>query len=190
LSKQSRKKQALPSKRTLNLIQKDRKIKHPGRVALAVALFALVLFGVIKFGVFDRMYSLYTANSEAAKAESELDAARKRTADYEEILEEYQRYTFDGFTEAEVARVDRSQIVALVDELLLTVGYSRSYTISDNTLTLVLHSVTLAETSALIQDLYSDPAVHAVAVTTAGSDPARDETVNIQVQFKKVGEQP
>jgi len=188
LSRKNQKKQALPSKKTLNLMQKDRRTKPPGRIVLVVSLFAVVLFAVIKFGVFDRMYSLYTANSEASKAESELDAARRLTAGYDDILEEYQRYTFDGFTEAEIARVDRSDIVTLVDELILSVGYSKSYTISDNTLTLVLHSVTLAETSALIQELYSDPSVHAVAVTTAGSDPARDETVNIQVQFKKAGD--
>ncbi|HCU07402.1 MAG TPA: hypothetical protein DF480_00260 [Clostridiales bacterium] len=190
MSKPNRKKQALPTKKTLNLMQIERRANHPGRIVLMIGVLAMLLFGVVKFGVFDRMYALYTANSEAARAESALEDARKGTEHYEDILKEYQRYTFSGFTDAEMERVDRGGIVELVDELLLDVGYAKSYVISDNTLTLVLHSVTLAETSVLIEDLYSDPSVHAVAITTAGSDPARDETVNIQVRFKKVGVQP
>jgi len=190
LSKPNKKKQALPTKKTLNLMQKERRTNHPGRTALMIGIFGLLLFGVIKLGVFDRMVALYTANSEAARIESALEEARRATEKYEDILNEYQRYTYSGFTDAELARADRGDIVDLVDELLLSVGYAKSYTISDNTLTLVLHSVTLAETSGLIEALYGDPSVHAVAITTAGNDPARDETVNIQVRFKNVGTQP
>ncbi|NCB41959.1 MAG: hypothetical protein EOM59_05005 [Clostridia bacterium] len=189
LKLKTRKTKIFPTKKTMNLMQKDGIAQSPMRVIFMLLLLALLVFVVFKFGVFNQMYDYYTANSQVKEIEANLKSARTQNENYNTVYEEYSRYYYSGFTEAEDARVQRMQAIKLIDDYMLAVGFAGAYTITDNTISINLKGITLTQTSELIAALYQNERVVSVNIQTAGSDVDRPETVSMNVVLKNVEEQ-
>lgn len=183
------KRKIFPSKKTLNLLQKDGEEQTPLRVVLMFCLLVILVFSVFKFGIFDQMYRYYSATTQANELEKKLEDAWIQNENYNDVYEEYARYYYTGFTEAESARVDRLQAIALIDEYLLTMGFAGAYTITDNVISLNLKGITLTQTATLIKNLTENEMVVSVPIQTAGSDVNSPQTVNMSVILKKAVEE-
>jgi len=173
----------------MNLMQRESMVQKPMRVVFMLLLLSLLVFAVFKFGVFNQMYAYYTANSQVNEVEAKLKSAKLQNENYSSVYEEYSRFYYNGFTEAEVARVERMQAIQLIDDYMLSIGFAGAYTITDNIVSLNLKGITLRQTSELIAALYQDERVVSVNIQTAGSDIDRPETVSMSVLLKKAEEQ-
>lgn len=116
-SKSAKKKIApgrLPSKRTINLVLEEKgKIKPLQAIPAVLAVLVLAaLFG--KFLVLDRLYSMYGAEGQVSRLRADLDAATTALENFDNVEDDYAHYTLDGMTAAELALVDRTQVLDLV----------------------------------------------------------------------------
>ena len=170
-------------------MQKARPVQNPVFVVFIALMLASLLFVIFKFGVFDQMYQYYTMNSQARDLERRLQNARTQNENYNDVFEEYSRYYYTGFTEAETARVDRLEAIKIIDEYMLTIGFAGAYTITDNVISLNLKGITLTQTAELIDRLSQNDMVVAVPIQTAGSDIDKPQTVTMNVVLRKAGEE-
>ena len=190
-----KKQAAYPSKVTLNLAMKEKSQFAPGKlIPLLLVLIVLAsLFG--KFAVADRL-------AEVDLAQAELNALQQRkanleaaTAGYEELSQEYARYSTGWMTEDEQAAVTRAEMLSLIESELMPGSRVQRVSASSNILSVELSGVTLEDTSRFVKRLYQRPDVTNVAVYTASTkyEPGIQATVSMVITMTRVskgGDQP
>lgn len=110
---------SLPTKTTLNLIvpvSRQNKLSTVLPTAIIVAL-AIALF--TKFAVIDRLDKVNKREAEVGALQTQVDKMNDELKDYDEVHENYYRYTTYFMTESEISVVDR---VELLDILTKTAG--------------------------------------------------------------------
>ena len=110
---------SLPTKTTLNLIvpvSRQNKLYTVLPTAIIVAL-AIALF--TKFAVIDRLDKVNKREAEVGALQTQVDKMNDELKDYDEVHENYYRYTTYFMTESEISVVDR---VELLDILTKTAG--------------------------------------------------------------------
>ena len=110
---------SLPTKTTLNLIvpvSRQNKLSTVLPTAIIVAL-AIALF--TKFAVIDRLDKVNKREAEVGALQTQVDKMNDELKDYDEVHENYYRYTTYFMTESEISVVDR---VELRDILTKTAG--------------------------------------------------------------------
>ncbi len=110
---------SLPTKTTLNLIvpvSRQNKLSTVLPTAIIVAL-AIALF--TKFAVIDRLDKVNKREAEVGALQTQVDKMNDGLKDYDEVHENYYRYTTYFMTESEISVVDR---VELLDILTKTAG--------------------------------------------------------------------
>lgn len=135
--------------------------------AILLILLAAALFS--KFLVYDRLQEVAAAQREVAQLQDQLDAGYEELSDYAELAELYAHYTFSGMTEEERERIDRVEVLSLIDRLILPQAGVQDLTVSGNQMTLNMSGSTLQEINLLVQKLEADDIVDFCGVTTAVS---------------------
>lgn len=135
--------------------------------AILLILLAAALFS--KFLVYDRLMEVEAARREVAQLQNQLDAGYEELSDYAELSELYAHYTFSGMTEEERERIDRVEVLSLIDRLILPQAGVQDLTVSGNQMTLNMSGSTLQEINLLVQKLEADDIVDFCGVTTAVS---------------------
>lgn len=159
------KKSAYPVKTSMNLFYKPDRTTKPATVALYV-LFALTcLLGLSKLLVYDLWMENQQAQRALASVQEQLNGAMAQLSDYNEVREEYSRYSA---TEEERALVDRIQVLELLDGAAGTARLD-SVSISGDAAQVQLSGVTLAQTAEIVRALESSPMVASTVVNTAAT---------------------
>lgn len=167
-----RKAQAMPSKTTLNLM-----IKEKGELAVSrwlpwviVIVILAALFG--KFAVADRFARLQAAENALAARYAQLDELETATADFAEVKDRYNQYTYRDYDRT---IADRQEILDLLEREVFPYSQGETVTVNGNVFSTTLTGLTLDEVSSMMSRLESDPLVEGVTITTAGyDDPARE----------------
>ncbi|MGN0169642.1 MAG: hypothetical protein ACI39H_02645 [Lachnospiraceae bacterium] len=167
----------LPVKRTINLatVGEEKiniKVAVPG---IVIIILAAVFFG--KFTVADRLIAVSVAQYKAELVREQLDAGYQKIQDYGDISEEYAHYTYSGFTEEELNRVDRNDVLDLMKRVVLPQVVVSSWSIQDNEMTLVIGGSTLQQINLLVQKLEVEELVDFCTVETAVSNAGEGESV-------------
>lgn len=159
----------LPTKKDINLavIGEQHMNVLVALPAILLILLAAALFS--KFLVYDRMQEVSAAWREVSRLQDQLDAGYEELADYAELAELYAHYTFSGMTDEEKERIDRVEVLSLIDRLILPQAGVENLTINGNKMTLNMSGNTLQEINLLVQKLEADPVVDFCSVTTAVS---------------------
>ena len=155
---------AMPSKRTLNLVIKEKGEFRLERVLPAVLLVLILaaLFG--KFAVLDRYAVLAEAESVLVQEQKQLEALRASYADFDEVQAEYNRYTYADFDRT---IADRQDILMLLEKYVFPVSGMTQLSVSENLVTMTLTGMTFEEISTLTDRLEKDPLVDHVFVSNA-----------------------
>lgn len=152
-------------------------------VALPAVLLILLLAALFsKFLVYDRLMEVEAARREVAQLQNQLDAGYEELSDYAELSELYAHYTFSGMTAEERERIDRVEVLSLIDRLILPQAGVQNLTVTGNQMTLNMSGNTLQEINLLVQKLEADPLVDFCAVTTAVSKGEYDQN-NLPVVY-------
>lgn len=150
-------------------------------IILAAALFS-------KFLVIDRMMEVSAAEAEVARLQAQLDAGYAELTNYGELADLYAHYTFSGMTQEELQRVDRGDVLDLLDRVVLPQAGVDSLTLSGNQMTLNMKSSTLQEINLLVQQLELEPMVDFCSVTTAVSNETDGNRVKNAMEQVVVGD--
>ena len=157
----------MPTKTEINLAVVGEKHIN-GLIALPAILLIVVAAALFsKFLVIDRMLEVSAAQREVARLQARLDAGYEELADYGELADLYAHYTFSGMTKEEQERIDRVEVLSLMDRVVLPRVGVDSLTVTGNEMTLNITGSTLQEINLLVQSLEEDPLVDYCSVTTA-----------------------
>ena len=178
----------MPTKTSINLAavgQKkvNYKIAIPAFILLVAAI---VLFS--KFLVIDRLAEVAAAQNKVNELQSRLDVGYNELAGFEDLNDKYAHYTYSGFTEEELTRTSRVEVLRLIRRVVLPKVSLNAWSISSNELNLDVTANTLQEINMLAQALQEDSLVNYCTVNNANTNEQRtvngediDETVSARV---------
>ena len=161
----------LPKKPTINfaLVGVKRFRWGVALPALALVLVAVVLFG--KFMVFDRLAEVAAVEAEVAAVQARIDESKANIEKYGHLNDVYAHYTYSGMTEEELNRVDRMQVLDLLERVVFPRTPAEQWQLNGNRLTLTIEGLTLQEINLTAQALLEDDLVSYCEVNTATTDP-------------------
>ncbi len=149
----------LPTKQTINLAEQN---ANPGKLRIAIPV--IVLLAVIvavagKFAVYDRIMQVLSAQSQVYQLRAELNLAYDRLANYDELSDIYAHYTYSGMSARELSRVDRAEIVAMIQNVVIPDVIVDNWSVSENTLTMNVTGPSLQALNILVQKLNEEDIV-------------------------------
>jgi len=176
----------------LNLARSKR-TRH-GKWGILVCIIAVAIFVVVfsKYGVAEQMALRTEAENSLREARSALDAALAKSANYDAVLAEYNRYTLTSLSEAELSEADRTEVLTLVESMV--VGEEdmciRSVSVSGNTLQMSIAGLSLERISELTGMLEESKTVESVYVSSVNSSAGRTSAlVTVTLAERKGAEQ-
>lgn len=167
LSRATSKKKVEPSKRTLNLAIRERRYPDPKKWIPGVLVVILLAAVFAKFAVVDRYAKLDEAEKELSDKKAALEDTRAQYADYDEVRERYNMYSYEGFDRTIANRLD---VMDLLKRDVFPVCEVQSLSVSGKTISLSVTDLNLSQISQLIATLEGEPMVSRVTVFTASDD--------------------
>lgn len=172
---------AAPTKRTLNLMIREKKSVDPVKwvPGVLIVLAVAALFG--KFAVADRYAKLNALEADLAAQKQKLEDTRAAYADYNEVQEQYNRYTYTDFDRTIADRLD---VMAVLEREVFPVCDVGALSISGKAVSLSVTGLSLEEASALISRLEAEPLVASVFISNSNqteSDPEGSSSMTIQL---------
>lgn len=162
------KKQDYLRKRTINLMYKERNVENDPRIIAPLAV--LVLAGIVWFGkvmVADKLELAAQAEANLASMRAQLEELKEENQDYEQIKEEYQRYGAVVYNDGEMNQVSVDDVIDLLERVIMTQGDIKSCVFQNNTIQLQMNDMTLDAAAKIITQLYQEPIVDDVLISTA-----------------------
>ena len=173
----------LPDKTTINLALKDERQIKPQIAVPAIILICLLAAVFGKFAVADRLIAANRAAGEANQMRADLEAAYERLSFYADVEDKYAHYTYSGMTAEELERVDRVEVMKLVEKALRE-GYTlKSWTVSENIMTLNLKGNSLKELNQLSQILEREPIVDQCVIKTADRSEKNEARTDVEAAY-------
>lgn len=150
------------SKQTLNLAIREKGMARP---AVVVPLLVLIMgvAALLSFAVASRLAAVVTAQREVNDLRAEIAAVKESYGDFDEVKQEYNRYTYKDFDRS---LADRMEVLALMEREIMPVCYIQRFSLVDRTLNMTLEGLTLETTSHLITRLNADKLVESVSLST------------------------
>ncbi len=162
----------MPSKTSINLVTVGQKQVNYGVVVPLVIILALAIALFSKFLVIDRLADVARAENKVTSIQASLDAGYAELASYGDLNETYAHYTYSGFTEEELTRTSRVDVLELIRNKVLPDAQLNSWALKGNELTLVISGNSLQEINLLAQTLQDDDLVNYCTVNTANTTDA------------------
>lgn len=159
-------KQAAPVKQTMNLCFKEDRTTKPATFMLYALFAVVVLLGLLKLLVYDLWMKVNDARDALAVVQSTLAEAMSQLENYDEVKENYQRYSA---TDEELALLDRLEVVALLDKEVGAVARMHSYSVAGMEVQIAIDEVSLAQTADIVRRLEASPIVKHITVNTAST---------------------
>ena len=161
-----KKKDNYPSKTSLNLYFKDEKRAGISTFTLYLILLVVMLIALSKTFVFDLLTDLSNAQAQYNQCEAILNSYNVQLEKYEEINDEYNRFSYSYLSDQEKIQ-DRMEVLALLEQTVFAKANAQSIAISGNLISVSLSNIGLDETAALVQLLEESEIVESVTVNTA-----------------------
>ena len=159
----------MPVKQTINLADVGTK---PIKVYVALPAILLIIAAAAllsKFAVVDRMVAVGNAEGQVAALRNELSAANEKLAGFGELSEQFAHYTYTGMTQEELTRVDRGEVVALIQRKVIPNVVLDNWSVSGNQLSMSIIGSSLQAINMLVQDLNTEAIVDYCTVRTAAT---------------------
>lgn len=162
----AKKKDNYPTKTTINLYYKEDKSAGISTFTLYVIFIIVVLMALSKMFVFDVISDLNKAETQYNQYQATLENYMSSLADYEEINDEYSRYSYSYLSDQEKIQ-DRMDVLAMLEATIFANSNVQSVSISDDIISANLTDIDLEETALLAKSIESYDIVDNVAVNTA-----------------------
>lgn len=158
----AKKEKAVASKTTMNLAVRERDLSKSPVVALPVIVIIALVAILVSWGVGTQLGRVNSAQREVDRMRDNIAQLQAGYADYDEVQEEYNRYTYEKFDRT---IQDRLEVMSLMERQVYPVCSVRSFSVAGRQMSLVLEGLTLESTSALITRLNAEDMVDSVSVS-------------------------
>ncbi len=144
------------------------KTKHLVLIFLLICFGTLLAFG--KFLVLDQLAVIDELQATYEGKEQELQTARNANADYEEIKENYLRYTSGYYTEDEATLTDRGTVLDVMEEELADVSGVTEINVDGNVITVNFAADATTDIQELESRLSDMEAVESVSYASSNME--------------------
>ena len=176
-----------PSKKTMNFVH------HQSGINLKKLIPALVLVLIIgalfaKFAILDPLAKRDVALGELTDKQTQLALINGKLTGYEELVQQYGRYSYGWMNETEVNMVSRMDVLQLVEQEISTKAIIDNMAVNNNVLTLNIHGITLEQASTMVRSLEERGLVESAAVYNAVAEQAEEAEIFMSIIMTKEAE--
>ena len=176
-----------PSKKTMNFVH------HQSGINLKKLIPALVLVLIIgalfaKFAILDPLAKRDVALGELTDKQTQLALINGKLTGYEELAQQYGRYSYGWMNETEVNMVSRMDVLQLVEQEIATKAIIDNMAVNNNVLTLNIHGITLEQASTMVRSLEERGLVESAAVYNAIAEQAEEAEIFMSIIMTKEAE--
>ena len=165
----------MPAKKSINMAVVGQKKTRISTAILAVILILIAAAAIGKFLVMDRLNEVEREEQKVRDLRNELSLANAKLDSFGELKETYAHYTFADMTGEEMRRVERSDVVELIERVVLPAAELNSWNVKENQLTLNVTLDTLQDTNLLAQLLNEEAMVEFATVKNAVTNEIKKE---------------
>ena len=176
-----------PSKKTMNFVH------HQSGINLKKLIPALVLVLIIgalfaKFAILDPLAKRDVALGELTDKQTQLALINGKLTGYDELAQQYGRYSYGWMNETEVNMVSRMDVLQLVEQEIATKAIIDNMAVNNNVLTLNIHGITLEQASTMVRSLEERGLVESAAVYNAVAEQAEEAEIFMSIILTKEAE--
>lgn len=172
------------SKRTMNFAYHESSI-NPKKLCIILAVI-LVVGGIFaKFGILDQLAKKADAYAELAVVQDELAVINAKMAKYNELKAEYDRYSNGRMDEEEIATVSRTDVLDIVEKVVMPNALVSEIMVEGNKLELILHDISLEDSSVLVEELEKEELVVDALVSFATSEFGDEAEIHMTIYMRK-----
>lgn len=173
----------MPTKRTINLVLIDENRISIKKAAPAILLIVALAVVFSKYMVADRLIAVSEASGRVSRLRSNLDSALELSQSFGDVEDTYAHYTTAGMTAQELGLVDRVRVTELVGTILPAGDVAKTWSVSDNVLTVEVSGSSLETLNDLARQMEEDPIVDSCTITTANKDDRLDPGEEVRARF-------
>lgn len=173
----------IPTKRTLNLVVKEKTLASPTRLIPILFMIMLGAYAFVQFAVINRLNQVKQAEAELLQMKNQLEIIQNSYSDFKDVEREYNRYTYQNF---DSTIPDRLEVLAMIERRLFTIGTVKNISISGRTVSLTLEGPNLQEVSWLYTTLYSEPLIEDVTISAFNGENRSDGNTTITMTINLV----
>lgn len=175
----------IPTKTKVNLCKKEPKSRNVTTLVIGIAAILALSLCVAKFGVIDQLARLQKAETEYYTVHSQYAAMQQAVAEYPDVEAEYRTYSRNWMKNEDgngFVKVDRQDILNLIEGYVMPRGTVKNVSIQDSTVIVTMSGMSLTEISDMFDRLKEQPIVADARLTTALT-PELDNTENLDFSF-------
>lgn len=167
----------LPTKTRINLAKRESRKKDMITLGVGVVLIAGLSAAVAKFAVIDQLDRLSQAEGAYNAVHVQYVAMQQAVADYPNVEERYRTYSrswmLSGDTNG-LARVDRADVLDLVEARLLPYGRINTLSLRDSVMVVSMSGMNLSQISAMFERLQTEKIVASASLNMASTEEKDD----------------
>ena len=171
----------MPTKTSINLVPKKESYLSTKKGITTAAVGAVIVVLLAFLLIVRPLIGLANANAKVKDLTAQLDAVNSEIKENAATEEEYAHYTYEGMNSEEMSRVDRVQVMKLVQDALINGGVARSWSLSGNTMTFEVTGASLGELNQIAAGLEKEPIVERCVINNANKGSA--DSSNVAVSF-------
>ena len=177
----------MPSKKTMNFARRQSNF-NPKKVIPIILVIVILAAVLVKFGVMDPLDKKSAAYSELSYKQVQLAALNAQLTGYEELEQEYGRYSYGWMNETEISLVSRIDVLNLVEKQIASKAVVKNMAVNNNVLTLNIYGITLKEASDMVAKLEQNALVESAAVYNATAEDAEQAEIFMSIILTKEAE--
>ena len=166
LKKEIIKPSGILAKRTMNFgATEKKKTDYKFIAAIVIAIVIATLIG--KTQILDKLDTIDSYKREYEDLERQCEELKVQTADYDEISNTYDHFTYDYLTSEEAVYTGRQEMLAIIEEQVWDLATITSVSVDNNLATVVLNNASLNCIATAMTNLLEDEHVNHVMVYNA-----------------------
>lgn len=170
-----------PDKTSINLLMQEKSARDPKFQIALFVIFAVALALFVKFLVIDRLAEAYDAEKAYSQMQVQIGQLKAANEKYDRVREEYSHYGNGYLNDEERAEQDRTAMIRVIDDSVISRSEIQSLEISGNVATLTIDNIRLKAVSDIVASLEADDLVSFVTVSTAGTNTDTNALVTADV---------
>ena len=167
----------LPTKTGINLAKRESRKKDMITLGVGIVLIAALSAAVAKFAVIDQLDRLSQAEGAYNAVHVQYVAMQQAVADYPNVEERYRTYSrswmLSGDTNG-LTRVDRTDVLNLVEARLLPYGRINTLSLRNSDMVVSMSGMNLSQISAMFERLQTDSIVASASLNMASTEEKDD----------------
>lgn len=167
----------LPTKTRINLAKRESRKKDMITLGVGIVLIAGLSAAVAKFAVIDQLERLSQAEAAYNAVHVQYVAMQQAVADYPNVEERYRTYSrswmLSGDTNG-LTRVDRADVLDLVEARLLPYGRINTLSLRDSVMVVSMSGMNLSQISAMFERLQTEKIVASASLNMASTEEKDD----------------